>query len=341
MNQPMNNGGHLGDMATGLAAHEAVQGHDSAHQPNLAGRPLITDPGRHDVLFGRGPQVYNHEGNKNFRQFLAEYKKEYTEASLPDKHKVAKKLAGIWCNSLNPPGRFLFPHTNAVDNRFWQEAGFTEACRKTSQWLRGKPTVRKTPQDVSGGGPLQGSDEAQARYQGSIQASPQERLVFTFAAAVSNVQDDDDDDVLVLGTKPSTPASSDDERPSLAPTFTWEAHVYGARLSPATTADKYEAEDSKMPARLSPDINSATLDSLLAAAHNREASVVDCAASTDKAAATAGSALLASSDDEEDDSWTQGCHNAAKMFPGITLDHVLDESLEGEDEDHPKHSPQA
>jgi hypothetical protein len=67
---------------------------------------LVTRPGVHDVLLGRGGGTNNHVGNVNFRKLVNEHKMRYLSCSKVEKPRVARVVVKIW-KKLDPPGRFL------------------------------------------------------------------------------------------------------------------------------------------------------------------------------------------------------------------------------------------
>jgi hypothetical protein len=89
------------------------------------------EPGIHDVLFGRGGRIYNHEGNIFFRKLVEDHKVRYLTSSRPNKPRVAMSVVHLW-RSLTPPGRFL----QARSEGNWVEVGDHAARKKTSQHLR-------------------------------------------------------------------------------------------------------------------------------------------------------------------------------------------------------------
>lgn len=109
------------------------------HRPSTTTPPpgngdvIITDPGPHDVIMGRGGGTNNHIGNRNFRHLIAQYKSAYAAASKNDKPSVAKQVVKIWRMD---HGRFL--DCVNKDTNEWKEVGDPRAHRKASQCLREK-----------------------------------------------------------------------------------------------------------------------------------------------------------------------------------------------------------
>jgi hypothetical protein len=95
-----------------------------------------TIPGGRDVLIGRGPRVYNHAGNREFRQLVARYRNDYAQARLVERSNITKQLVHTWNHEYQ--GRFLEPAHGG-----WIEAGHRKACAKASQSLRGRPASDK------------------------------------------------------------------------------------------------------------------------------------------------------------------------------------------------------
>jgi len=102
----------------------------------------IAEPGKNDVMFGRGGGTNNHNGNIKFRKLCYEHKFRYLAASKVDKPKVAREVVGLWRQQI-PPGRFL---TKAAKNKSkgheisWHDVGDQKAREKASQCLRERTT---------------------------------------------------------------------------------------------------------------------------------------------------------------------------------------------------------
>lgn len=45
-----------------------------------------------DVLFGRGPNINNHPGNKNFRRIVGKHREKYSNAKTPEKQNLATDI---------------------------------------------------------------------------------------------------------------------------------------------------------------------------------------------------------------------------------------------------------
>jgi len=105
-----------------LGIHESCNKEESSsdrstHDPDASRRDktatekyineLVTDPGPHDVLCGRGGGTNNHAGNVKFRLMVnGSNKLRYLAASKSDKPRVASDVVKLW-RDLDPPGRFL------------------------------------------------------------------------------------------------------------------------------------------------------------------------------------------------------------------------------------------
>ena len=112
---------------------------------------LVTQPGEHDVLLGRGGGMNIHSGNIKFRQLVSEHRIRYLIASKVGKPQVAREVVKIW-RGLNPRGRFLMRASDsmrgagsvkAVDT-IWYDVGDQKAREKASQCLR-----ERTPESMS------------------------------------------------------------------------------------------------------------------------------------------------------------------------------------------------
>jgi hypothetical protein len=103
----------------------------------------ITDPGKHDVLCGRGGGTNNHSGNVMFRTMVNEHKLRYLAASKAEKPKVAAEVVKLW-RAQEPPGRFLSrkdksrkgPGSVKAEGNVWYDVGDKKAREKASQCLR-------------------------------------------------------------------------------------------------------------------------------------------------------------------------------------------------------------
>ncbi|GAX25189.1 hypothetical protein FisN_16Hu027 [Fistulifera solaris] len=103
----------------------------------------ITEPHEHDVLCGRGGHSNNHKGNKNFREMVEGFKKEYIGLIKMDKTKLAEYIVDAWRDQ-DPPGRFL----KKDEAGKWYEVGDDIARGKTSQALREKKPTKGKRFDV-------------------------------------------------------------------------------------------------------------------------------------------------------------------------------------------------
>lgn len=100
--------------------------------PNHGG--TIKDPGRNDVLSGRGGRINAHPGNVKFRELVKEYRPIYlsNETKKLDKVKIAARIVEI-IRSSDPSGRFLKEEKGA-----WTEIGDEKARKKAGQAMREK-----------------------------------------------------------------------------------------------------------------------------------------------------------------------------------------------------------
>ena len=109
----------------------------------------IRTPHAHDVLSGRGGGINGHEGNIQFRAWVAERKNDYNLA--PNKAEKARVAHGVIAlvKNQNPPGRFLQKDPTAVGaGSWWVEVDEDKMMAKTSQALReGAPLIRAAHKD--------------------------------------------------------------------------------------------------------------------------------------------------------------------------------------------------
>lgn len=112
---------------------------------------IVKNPGKSDVLFGRGGRTNNHYGNVRYRQLVLDNKPRYIEAPKNKKPAIAREIVSMWRN-MSPPGRFLMPYSDERDDDanvkgseplLWIDVGDKRAQEKTSQCLREKPTGKK------------------------------------------------------------------------------------------------------------------------------------------------------------------------------------------------------
>eukprot|EP00523_Entomoneis_sp_CCMP467_P023275 CAMPEP_0168830644 /NCGR_PEP_ID=MMETSP0727-20121128/1636_1 /TAXON_ID=265536 /ORGANISM="Amphiprora sp., Strain CCMP467" /LENGTH=361 /DNA_ID=CAMNT_0008883879 /DNA_START=66 /DNA_END=1151 /DNA_ORIENTATION=- len=88
-------------------------------------------PGEHDVICGRGKQVYQHEGNVRFRSLVAERMNEYDEAeSKAEKTMIVSQIIDHVRNS-DPPGGFV-----RFEEGAWYEVGDFVAREKVGTQFR-------------------------------------------------------------------------------------------------------------------------------------------------------------------------------------------------------------
>jgi hypothetical protein len=142
-----------------LGIHESCYKEESSsdkstHDPDASRRDktatekyineLVTDPGPHDVLCGRGGGTNNHAGNVKFRLMVnGPNKLRYLAASKSDKPRVASDVVKLW-RELDPPGRFLArrdtsrkgPGSVKDKANVWYDVGDKKAREKASQCLR-------------------------------------------------------------------------------------------------------------------------------------------------------------------------------------------------------------
>jgi hypothetical protein len=110
-----------------------------------AGKRIRT-PHEHDVLLGRGGGINSHEGNVQFRAWVAERKNDYNLApSKTEKARAAREVMALVQNRF-PPGRFLKRDPTCME--WWVEIDDEKMMTKTSQALReGAPQIRALHKD--------------------------------------------------------------------------------------------------------------------------------------------------------------------------------------------------
>ena len=93
----------------------------------------VIDPNDNDVLSGRGGRINAHKGNVQFRELVAQRKKDYL-AKTTKKLEKAHIAADIvhYIRGLNPSGRFLKEDSDGS----WWDIGDQKAIKKVGQALR-------------------------------------------------------------------------------------------------------------------------------------------------------------------------------------------------------------
>ena len=103
----------------------------------------------HDVLSGRGGGINSHEGNVQFRKWVADRKNDYNlAANKAAKAEVAREVIAM-VQQQDPPGRFLQKDPSSMGNSpWWVELDDEKIMAKTSQALReGAPQIRAAHKD--------------------------------------------------------------------------------------------------------------------------------------------------------------------------------------------------
>jgi len=113
----------------------------------------IQEPGKNDVLSGRGNSVNFHPGNEYFRLLVKQYRVEYVACPKPLKGHFSKLIVDNIL-SLDPPGRFL---KQDPKTKLWSEIGYKKSLDKTRQALReGAPEIMKEMNLGPDGRPIDG-----------------------------------------------------------------------------------------------------------------------------------------------------------------------------------------
>lgn len=144
----------------GAAAVKAAKKKQSTAQPRPAiaipprGIGPVHDPNINDVLSGRGGRINAHVGNVQFREIVADRKKDYLakETKKLEKAHIAADVV-YYIRGMNPSGRFLKEDSDGA----WWDIGDAKAIKKVGQALReDAPDIRgpeeKSDKDVDGGG---------------------------------------------------------------------------------------------------------------------------------------------------------------------------------------------
>jgi len=104
------------------------------------GEEGITEPGKNDVLSGRGNSINFHPGNAHFRSLVKKYRMEYVACPKPMKGEFSKVIVNL-IHKLDPPGKFL---KQDAKTKLWFDIGYKKSLDKTRQALReGAPEIGK------------------------------------------------------------------------------------------------------------------------------------------------------------------------------------------------------
>lgn len=106
-----------------------------APSPSPSPSPSLSEINPDDVLCGRGGMTNNHEGNRRFRELVAQHQSEYLLAKKKQKMEIANRIVRI---IEHRGGRFLKKHADGV----WAPVPPKKAQTKTSQALREGLDVR-------------------------------------------------------------------------------------------------------------------------------------------------------------------------------------------------------
>ena len=152
------NGGSGGDRSAGPAAlSQSARVVSSGSNPPTPSKPqqqqqaetttkppqqlyFIKTPHDNDVLCGRGGGTNHHPGNKRYRRWVEDRKRDYVNSSKRGKPLLSLGIVEAVRNQ-NPPGRFL---SRDDKTGLWYDIGDQKAREKTGQALReGAPDIRK------------------------------------------------------------------------------------------------------------------------------------------------------------------------------------------------------
>jgi hypothetical protein len=136
--------------AGGVAAAKIPKKKQSTAQPRpqIAVPPNgigpIRDPNVNDVLSGRGGRINAHIGNVQFREIVAERKKDYLakDTKKLEKAHIAADIV-YFVRRMDPPGRFLKEDINGA----WWDIGDQKAIKKVGQALREDAPDIRDPDD--------------------------------------------------------------------------------------------------------------------------------------------------------------------------------------------------
>eukprot|EP00546_Thalassionema_frauenfeldii_P003081 CAMPEP_0178932690 /NCGR_PEP_ID=MMETSP0786-20121207/22777_1 /TAXON_ID=186022 /ORGANISM="Thalassionema frauenfeldii, Strain CCMP 1798" /LENGTH=279 /DNA_ID=CAMNT_0020610049 /DNA_START=18 /DNA_END=857 /DNA_ORIENTATION=+ len=96
----------------------------------------ITTPGEKDILLGREPKSWNHEGNRRYREVILEHQKEYHAAA---KRCIKTSIVASIVEKLTSEGcRFL---KRDKKNKAWHQVDRTTCVEKVGHALRDKQAV--------------------------------------------------------------------------------------------------------------------------------------------------------------------------------------------------------
>jgi hypothetical protein len=106
----------------------------------------VLDPNVNDVLSGRGGRINAHVGNVQFREIVAERKKDYLakETKKLEKAHIAADIV-YFIRRMDPPGRFLKEDSNGA----WWDIGDQKAIKKVGQALREDAPEIRDPDEIA------------------------------------------------------------------------------------------------------------------------------------------------------------------------------------------------
>mmetsp|Transcript_19329 Transcript_19329/g.39666 ORF Transcript_19329/g.39666 Transcript_19329/m.39666 type:complete len:546 (-) Transcript_19329:456-2093(-) len=113
----------------------------------------IRTPNQEDVLCGRGGGINSHAGNKVFRAWVTERKRDYNLApNKQEKTQVAMEVVRRIQNQSPRPGRFLRKDPSIQGGQtWWVVCEESKALAKTTQALReGAPRIRQAHENATG-----------------------------------------------------------------------------------------------------------------------------------------------------------------------------------------------
>lgn len=144
-------GGGGGQQNIGLMKAPKKKQSTAQPRPHIAIPPKgigpIRDPNVNDVLAGRGGRINAHVGNVQFRDIVAQRKKDYLATSTKklEKAHIAADIV-YYIRRLDPPGRFLKEDNDGA----WWDIGDQKAIKKVGQALREDASEVRDVDDVDG-----------------------------------------------------------------------------------------------------------------------------------------------------------------------------------------------
>lgn len=207
----------------------------------------IAVPGRHDVLCGRGQMCFRHQGNRDFRDMVADMVQSYVEASRPQKTTIVRAIIK---RVFKKGGRFLRRNAKGL----WYDSGTKGAKEKVGHTLRDATSDRLQYIRVA-------KEEARARSQQTKKVNDDDDADDDDDDEEEEAEEedgDDEDEEYIPGPTASTtpsppPRTYPRERPS-PPAMA----VLAPKVTPEVTPEESTATTSRLTSPVAASISAST-----------------------------------------------------------------------------------